>query len=136
VADCDYVSTEAGQGHTHDVPEASADRPVSPFTFVTEGVEAAIAKAKQIAGGKDVGGGAPSIAQQCRDLGLLDEIGLDLVPVVLRGGCSIVRASPDKASPARGCQRELGSGRPTSRTASSRRTLTLSKGWNPEVWLQ
>jgi dihydrofolate reductase len=57
-----------------------------PFTFVSEGIEAAIAKAKEIAGGKDVGLNGGQIASQALNAGLLDEIGVDLVPVLLGGG--------------------------------------------------
>jgi dihydrofolate reductase len=58
----------------------------SPFTFVTDGVESAVAKAKQVAGAKDVAISSASTAQQCIKAGLLDEINLDLVPVLLGGG--------------------------------------------------
>ena len=58
----------------------------SPFTFVTDGVESAVEQAKQAAGGKDVAVGAASIAQQCIKAGLLDQIHVDLVPVLLGGG--------------------------------------------------
>jgi dihydrofolate reductase len=60
--------------------------PGSPFTFVTDGVESAIQQAKAVVGGKDVAVGAASIAQQCIRAGLLDEIVIDLVPVLLGGG--------------------------------------------------
>jgi len=58
----------------------------SPYTFVTEGVESAVKQAKAVAGDKDVAVGAASIAQQCIRLGLLDEIHIDLVPVLLGAG--------------------------------------------------
>jgi dihydrofolate reductase len=57
-----------------------------PFTFVSDGIEAAIAKAREIAGGQDVGLNAGTIAAQALDAGLLDEVWVDLVPVVLGGG--------------------------------------------------
>jgi dihydrofolate reductase len=71
---------------THTVPEEWVGREGSPFTFVTDGVPAAIDVARQIAGNKDVVVGAPSVTQQCLHLGLLDAIHIDLVPVVLGGG--------------------------------------------------
>ena len=40
-------------------------------------------------GDKDVGVGAASIVQQCLRAGLLDELHLDLVPVLLGGGVSL-----------------------------------------------
>jgi dihydrofolate reductase len=71
---------------THRVPEEWADREGSPFTFVTDGVPKAIEVAREIAGGKDVVIGAPSVTQQCLQLGLLDAIHIDLVPVMLGRG--------------------------------------------------
>jgi dihydrofolate reductase len=58
----------------------------SPFTFVTDGVEAAIAQAQQAAGEKHVGVGGSQIVQQCLQAGLLDEIQIDLVPLLLGDG--------------------------------------------------
>ncbi len=58
----------------------------SPFTFVTDGVESAVEQAKAVAGEKDVAVGAASIVQQCLKAGLLDEIHVDLVPVLLGEG--------------------------------------------------
>jgi dihydrofolate reductase len=54
--------------------------------FVTGGVERAVEQAKAVAGDKDVAVGAASIAQQCIRAGLLDEIHVDLAPVLLGGG--------------------------------------------------
>ena len=65
----------------------------SPFTFVTDGLEGALEQAKAVAGDKDVGVGAASIVQQCIRGGLLDEIHLDLVPVLLGGGVSLFDTS-------------------------------------------
>jgi len=58
----------------------------SPFTFVTDGVESAVEQAREVAGDKDVAVGAASIVQQCLRAGLLDEIHIDLVPVLLGDG--------------------------------------------------
>jgi dihydrofolate reductase len=70
---------------THTIPEEWAYEG-TPFTFVTDGVEAAIDKARQIAGDKDIGVGGADITRQCLKLGLLDRIGIDLVPVLLGQG--------------------------------------------------
>ena len=70
---------------THTVPQEWAYEG-SPFTFVTDGVESAVEQAKAAAGGKDVAVGAASIAQQCIKANLLDQIHVDLVPVLLGGG--------------------------------------------------
>ena len=58
----------------------------SPFIFVTDGVESAVEQAKRAAGDKNVSISSASIAQQCLRMGLLDEIQIDLVPVLLGGG--------------------------------------------------
>jgi dihydrofolate reductase len=71
---------------THNPPQEWVNKPGSPFTFVTDGVESAVAKAKQIAGDKNIGVGGADITRQCLTLGLLDEIGIDLVPVLLGSG--------------------------------------------------
>lgn len=69
---------------THKAPE---DWPAdTPFTFVTDGIESAIEKAREIAGDKVIGVNGGTIARQCLDAGLLDEIWVDLVPVLLGGG--------------------------------------------------
>lgn len=70
---------------THQIP-SEWDKPGTPFTFVTDGVVNAIKKASEIAGDKTVVLGAPSIVQQCLQAGLLDEIHIDLVPVLLFNG--------------------------------------------------
>jgi dihydrofolate reductase len=61
------------------------------FHFVTEGIESAIAQAKEVAGDKDVsvGGGASAI-QQCIAAGLLDELLVNQVPVLLGGGTRLL----------------------------------------------
>jgi dihydrofolate reductase len=71
---------------THSVPREWVGKVGSPFIFVTDGVENAIETAQEIAGDKDVVIGAPSVTQQCLRLGLLDEIHIDLAPVVLGDG--------------------------------------------------
>jgi dihydrofolate reductase len=58
----------------------------SPFTFVTDGLESAVEQARAVAGDKDVGVIGASLVQQCIRAGLLDEIHIDLVPVLLGDG--------------------------------------------------
>ncbi len=70
---------------THSVPQGWVNEG-SPFAFVKDGVESAVEQAKAAAGDKDVAVGAASIAQQCIRAELLDEIHLDLVPVLLGEG--------------------------------------------------
>jgi dihydrofolate reductase len=54
--------------------------------FVTDGVASAVDQAKQIAGDGIVALMGPRVAQQCLDLGLLDEVLFDLAPVILGDG--------------------------------------------------
>ena len=70
---------------THTVPQEWVYEG-SPFTFVTDGVESAVEQARAVAGDKDVAVGAASIVQQCIRAWLLDEIHVDLVPILLGGG--------------------------------------------------
>jgi Dihydrofolate reductase len=70
---------------THSVPQERVYEG-SPFTFVTDGLESAVAQAKAVAGDKDVGVIGANLVQQCIRSGLLDEIHLDLVPVLLGDG--------------------------------------------------
>jgi len=62
----------------------------SPFTFVTDGLQSALAQAKAIAGEKDVGVVGASLVQQCIRAGVLDEIHVDLVPVLLGDGVRLL----------------------------------------------
>jgi dihydrofolate reductase len=57
------------------------------FTFVTEGIEAALEQARRAAGGRDIvlAGGA-NAAQQYLAAGLVDEMEIHLVPVLLGSG--------------------------------------------------
>ena len=70
---------------SHSVPDGWP-RDDAPFTFVSEGIERAIEVAKELAGEKVVGVNGGTIARQCLDAGLLDEIWVDLVPVLLGDG--------------------------------------------------
>ncbi|MBD3616062.1 MAG: dihydrofolate reductase [Gracilimonas sp.] len=70
---------------THN-PATEWEKPDSPFTFVPEGVEDAIAKAKELAETKTVCISSPSILQQALKAGLVDEIYIDLIPVLLGEG--------------------------------------------------
>ena len=70
---------------THTVPREWV-KPGSPFTFVTTGVEDAVELAKQAAGGGIVDLMGASIVQQSLNAGLVDEIQIDLAPILLGGG--------------------------------------------------
>lgn len=70
---------------SHSVP-AGWPRDDAPFSFVTDGIEAAVETARELAGGRNVGLNAGTIASQALDAGLVDEVWVDLVPVILGGG--------------------------------------------------
>src|SRR5437763_9012396 len=74
---------------THHLPEqvAKGENDQLTVTFITDGIESAIAKAKAAAGDKQVTvvGGA-NTAQQCLRAGLVDEIHMGIVPVLLGEG--------------------------------------------------
>ena len=60
------------------------------FTFVTDGIEPALAQARAVAGGKDVAlGGGASVAQQYLKAGLIDELRIHVVPILLGDGARL-----------------------------------------------
>ena len=69
---------------THSPPEDAAER--WPKTTFVDGVEAAIAKAREIAGDKNVTIASANIIHQALDLGLVDEVCVSLVPVLFGEG--------------------------------------------------
>ena len=61
------------------------------FHFVTDGIESALRQARDAAGDKDIGlGGGAQAGQQYLNAGLLDELRIDLVPVILGGGARLL----------------------------------------------
>lgn len=66
------------------VPSAAAKYP--SVTFVTDGIESAMAQAKAAAGDKDVLVHGAYTAQKALEAGVLDELQLDQVPVLLGRG--------------------------------------------------
>ena len=73
---------------THNVPQEWV-KEGSPFFFVTEGVESAIRQAKKAAGDKDVMICTANILQQALKAGLVDEINIDVAPILIGGGVSL-----------------------------------------------
>jgi dihydrofolate reductase len=72
---------------THHARETVAKQGGTSFIFVTDGLESALAQAREAAGDKDVSvAGGASLVQQCIAAGLLDEMQIHLVPVFLGGG--------------------------------------------------
>ena len=77
---------------THSVPEDWVrGHPDAPFTFVTDGLERALEVAQEIAGDKHVGANGGTIATQCLELGVLEEVWADVVPVVLGDGVPFLK---------------------------------------------
>ena len=73
---------------THHVPQEWV-KEGSPFIFVTNGVESAIHQAREAAGDKDVVICTANILQQALKAGLVDEIHVDLAPILIGGGVSL-----------------------------------------------
>ena len=73
---------------THHIPQEWV-KEGSPFIFVTDGVESAIRQAKHAAGDKDVVICTASILQQALKAGLVDEINVDVAPILIGGGVSL-----------------------------------------------
>jgi dihydrofolate reductase len=72
---------------THHERERLEKEGGNSFTFVTDGIESALAQAKEAAGGKDVSlGGGAAVAQQYLAAGLIDEMLLNVVPILLGSG--------------------------------------------------
>jgi len=72
---------------THEAREPLPMQGGTTYTFVTDGIEAALERARAAAGDKNVGiwGGA-DIMRQYLKAGLLDEMQIHLIPVLLGGG--------------------------------------------------
>src|SRR5947209_2769677 len=72
---------------THSVPTDWEFLDTAPFTFVTDGVESALAQAKALAGpDRDVALNGGDVGGQAFAAGLVDEVDLALVPVVFGSG--------------------------------------------------
>jgi len=69
---------------THSPPANAADR--WPRTTFVNGVEAAVARAREIAGDKDVTIASTKVTQQALDRGLVDEVCVSLAPVLMGEG--------------------------------------------------
>ena len=72
---------------THHAREPLVLEGGTTFTFVTDGIESALAQAQRAANGKDVSlAGGARAAQQYLAAGLVDQMELHLVPILLGGG--------------------------------------------------
>jgi dihydrofolate reductase len=68
---------------THNPPETAPDWMTGTFV---DGVEDAVAQAKAAVGGRKVGLLGANVARQCLDAGLLDEIVVQVAPILLGDG--------------------------------------------------
>jgi dihydrofolate reductase len=76
-------------------PPADWPRGPSNLTFVTDGIASAIARARAVAGGKDIKLGGTSPGKQALAAGLCDEIIVHLAPLLLGGGVRLFDTLPD-----------------------------------------
>jgi dihydrofolate reductase len=84
---------------THHSREPVEMKGGTTFQFVTDGIESALAQAKEAAGGKDVSlGGGASAVQQYLAAGLVDEMLISVVPVILGGGARLLDNLGDSSS--------------------------------------
>ena len=80
---------------THEARDPLEKKGGTTFTFVNDGIESALERAKAAAGGKDVGiaGGANTI-QQYMSAGLIDEFQIHVAPLLLGGGVRLFDQAP------------------------------------------
>ena len=74
---------------THHVP-SQVPPTIVPYTYVTDGIASEVRQALAAAAGKDVRLMGASIIQQCLQTALLDELTIELVPVLLGGGVRLL----------------------------------------------
>lgn len=67
-------------------PDPDPPQGESKLSFVTDGIESAIAQARAAAGGKDVSLLGASPGQQALKAGLVDEILISIAPILIGGG--------------------------------------------------
>jgi dihydrofolate reductase len=79
---------------THKPPATYPHGP-SNLTFVTDGIASAIAKARAVAGRKDIKLGGASPGKQALAAGLVDEVLVHLAPYLLGGGVRLFDELPD-----------------------------------------
>lgn len=79
---------------THEPRDILVKEGGTTFTFVSDGIESALRQARIAAGDKNVGiGGGANTIQQYLRAGLLDELLLDVIPVILGGGIRFFEAT-------------------------------------------
>lgn len=71
---------------THAAPQDWEFADTAPFTFVTDGVGSAIEQAREVAGDRIVDVAAGDVGGQALRLGLIDQVAMNVVPVVFGAG--------------------------------------------------
>lgn len=71
---------------THEAPTTWEYADSAPFTFVTDGVDSAVAQARKIAGDRHVDVAAGDVGGQALRLGMIDQVVMNVVPVVFGEG--------------------------------------------------
>ena len=75
---------------THHAREPVTKKGGTTFHFVIDGVESALERAREAAGGRDVAlNGGANVAQQYLKAGLIDEMHISLVPILLGDGARL-----------------------------------------------
>jgi dihydrofolate reductase len=64
------------------------------FTFVTSGLHSAVEQARDAAGDKDVNVMGADLTRQLMTAGLIEELQIDLVPIILGGGATLFGGLP------------------------------------------
>jgi dihydrofolate reductase len=90
-----------GKGPLGDVPcfvvtHRPFQVPDPVFTIVTDGIESALAKAREAAGNKQIGVMGANVDQQYLAAGLVDEIRIHLINVLLGGGRRLFERLPQR----------------------------------------
>jgi len=76
---------------THHAREPLPKERGTTFTFVTDGIESAVEQARAAAGDRNIAvGGGANVAQQALRAGLLDEMQINLAPVLLGDGTRLL----------------------------------------------
>ncbi len=79
---------------THRGQERIEKQGGTSYTFVTDGIEAAVEQARAVAGGQDVLlAGGVSVAQQALAAGVVDEVSLHVAPVLVGRGLPLFGAA-------------------------------------------
>ena len=78
---------------THRPPNGGAGPRI---TFISGGIEEAVASAQSAAGDKDVGIFGASLTQQCLNAQLLDEMVLHVAPVLVGGGVRLFAGGSER----------------------------------------